>query len=113
MPREASYDDVCDDEANSWRVCLEANLGGKDIRKKCDSFKQTFDTCITKWRQEVGSQVRVKGENEGDPPFQCAAMSCLIGHCLRTHNWDFERCKPHTEFFKHCVKSFYGDDYIS
>ncbi|KAG5496115.1 hypothetical protein JKF63_02416 [Porcisia hertigi] len=113
MGRENAFDDVCDDEANAWRICLETNLGGKNLHKKCNVHQQVFDTCVAAWRANVGSAVKVKGEKEGEPPSQCAAMSCLIGECLRQYNYDFDRCGPHTQFFKHCVRSFYGQDYIS
>lgn len=113
MGRDDAFDEVCDDEANTWRICLEKNLGAKDLHAKCDARQQTFDTCMSEWRAKVGHAVQVKGENEGEPPFQCAALSCLIGECLRKHNYDFDRCQPHMAFFKHCVKSFYGQDYIS
>ncbi|CAJ1032343.1 conserved hypothetical protein [Leishmania braziliensis MHOM/BR/75/M2904] len=113
MGRKAAFDDVCSNEANGWTTCLETNLGSKDLHRKCDVHQQTFDTCVAEWRAKVGSAVQVKGENEGDPPFQCAAMSCLIGECLRKYDYNFDRCKPHTQFFKYCVKSFYGRDYIS
>ncbi|CBZ29441.1 conserved hypothetical protein [Leishmania mexicana MHOM/GT/2001/U1103] len=113
MGRRTTFDDVCANEANAWCICLENNLGGKDVHKKCGVQQQTFDTCVSAWRAKVGNVVQVKGENEGEPPLQCASMSCHIGECLRKYNYDFERCKPHMQFFKYCVKSFYGQDYIA
>lgn len=106
------YSEVCDNEANSWRICVEKNLGGMEIRRACEPHKETFDKCIASWRAKVGPSVQVKGENEGEPPLQCAAMSCLVGECLRQFNYDFQRCKPPMDFFKHCVQGLYGSQYI-
>lgn len=103
----------CDGSANEWRKCVERNLGDKAVATKCESSKQMFDTCVDKWREVVGPSAKVKGTNEGDPPEQCAAMSCLVGECLRTYNYEFARCKPPMDFFKHCVKKFYGSEYIT
>lgn len=110
---ERDFTDVCDTEAVAWRVCLETNLGSKTINQLCSLQLSQFDRCVATWREEVGDSVQLKGENQGEPPFQCAAISCLIGECLRKYNYDFDRCTPHTNFFKHCVRSFYGEDYIS
>ncbi|KAG5470451.1 hypothetical protein LSCM1_01695 [Leishmania martiniquensis] len=113
MGKEMPFDDVCASEASSWSVCLETNLGDRDLHEKCNAHRLKFDACVAAWRAKVGSSVQVKGKNEGEPPSQCAAMSCLIGECLRKYNYNFDRCKSHTEFFKYCVKSLYGQDYIS
>uniref|UniRef100_D3TR31 CHCH domain-containing protein n=1 Tax=Glossina morsitans morsitans TaxID=37546 RepID=D3TR31_GLOMM len=80
--------EVCDDETNNWRACVEDNLSAPDLDRKCS-------------------------ENEGEPPPQCAAMSCLIGACLRKNGYSFERCKLPMHYFKHCVKSFYGSEYVT
>ncbi|KAG5470025.1 hypothetical protein LSCM4_02716 [Leishmania orientalis] len=113
MGREILFDDVCASEANGWSFCLEANLGDENLHKKCGMHQQKFDACVAAWRANVGSSVQLKGKNEGEPPSQCAAMSCLIGECLRKYNYNFDRCTPHTHLFKYCVKSFYGQDYVS
>lgn len=107
-----SDDDVCDEEANRWRVCMENSLGNKSARKMCLPCEHAFDSCILSWRAKVGPDVRIKGMNEGDPPLQCAAMSCLVGSCLRTFNYDFDRCKEPMDCFKKCVKAYFGDEYI-
>lgn len=112
MGTGTDYTAVCDDEAGEWRKCVEVFLGQPALHSACESKRQTFDQCITTWRKVVGPSVQVKGENEGDPPFQCAAMSCLVGECLRKFSYDFDRCRPPMQFFKHCVAQYYGSEYI-
>ncbi|CAD2216393.1 hypothetical protein AGDE_00202 [Angomonas deanei] len=105
-------EDVCDNEANKWRICIEQELGKATASATCANDKAVFDQCITQWRARVGPSVQIKGKNEGEPADQCAAMSCLIGECLRKYNYDFKRCELPMGCFKHCVKSFYGSEYI-
>ncbi|CBH18423.1 protein of unknown function (DUF1903), putative [Trypanosoma equiperdum] len=105
--------EVCDDETNNWRACVEDNLSAPDLDRKCSKYIDSFNRCIASWRTKVGYDVKVRGENEGEPPPQCAAMSCLIGACLRKNGYSFERCKLPMHYFKHCVKSFYGSEYVT
>lgn len=107
------YQDVCDDQANKLRVCVEKNLGSKEVMALCDRLSAEFDGCVAAWRAEVGDGVRVKGINQGDPPFQCAAMSCLVGECLKKYDYQFDRCRAPMNYFKRCVKGFYGSEYIN
>ncbi|KEG14757.1 hypothetical protein DQ04_00321260 [Trypanosoma grayi] len=104
---------VCEDEADNWRKCTEKNLGSSDLDQICTKELSSFDQCIAAWRSGVGHSVRIKGENEGEPPPQCAAMSCLIGLCLRNNGYNFEGCKIPMQYFKHCVKSLYGSEYVT
>ncbi|ORC88444.1 uncharacterized protein TM35_000173160 [Trypanosoma theileri] len=105
--------DICDDEANTWRICVEKNLGNRELEFKCVNEQALFDRCIRDWRSNGGQNVKIKGENEGEPPPQCAAMSCLVGLCLRNTDYDFQRCGLPMQYFKHCVKSFYGSEYVT
>ncbi|EPY31531.1 hypothetical protein STCU_00162 [Strigomonas culicis] len=104
--------EICDDEANQWRICVEKHLGQPEVHTACEGAQAQFDSCISVWRARVGPAVSIKGRNEGEPPDQCAAMSCLVGECLRKYNYDFKRCKPPMDFFKYCVKGFYGSEYV-
>ncbi|RNF05649.1 hypothetical protein TraAM80_04482 [Trypanosoma rangeli] len=103
---------ICDDEATKWRRCTEQNLGDLNLEKKCTVELAAFDQCIVSWRLNGAKDVKIKGTNEGEPPPQCAGLSCLIGRCLQQTNYDFSRCKVHMQHFKHCVRSFYGSEYI-
>ncbi|KAH8613372.1 hypothetical protein ERJ75_000792900 [Trypanosoma vivax] len=104
---------ICAEEANKWRLCVEQHIRASNVASRCADAVAQFDSCIVAWRTQVGPDARVSGENEGEPPPQCAALSCLIGHCLRENGYNFERCKLSVQYFKHCVKSYYGSDYVA
>lgn len=105
---------VCADESNHWRKCIEANLlRYKTVAADCEAQQSEFDKCVLQWRQGAGAGVQVKGENPGDPPPQCQAHSCLIGECLRRTAYSFDVCAPPMAFFKHCVRTLYGSEYVS
>ncbi|KAF8279399.1 hypothetical protein TcBrA4_0020430 [Trypanosoma cruzi] len=103
---------ICDEEVTTWRKCIERNLGDHKLEKKCSAELALFDRCIASWRLNGAKEVKIRGESEGEPPPQCAALSCLIGTCLRNTDYDFSRCKVPMQYFKHCVKSFYGSEYV-
>ncbi|RNF05129.1 uncharacterized protein Tco025E_07856 [Trypanosoma conorhini] len=103
---------ICAEEATKWRQCIEQHLGDLNLERRCSDELALFDHCIASWRLNGAKDVKIKGENEGEPAPQCAALSCLIGTCLRKTNYDFSRCSVPMQYFKHCVKSFYGSEYI-
>ncbi|CUG87363.1 transmembrane protein, putative [Bodo saltans] len=107
-------EEVCHMESNEWRKCVEQHLTQhKTVTATCLPLQSSFDKCVSDWRAtSSGKGVSVRGENPGDPPPQCAAHSCLIGACLRSTSYDFDKCEPPMRFFKHCVKSLYGSEFV-
>jgi hypothetical protein len=105
--------DVCWNESQRWFQCAEENLLNKKLDDICAGQRGSFDQCVTQWRAVVGPSVKLKGENQGEPPLQCAAMGCLIAACIKKVSYDFDRCTHVTKSFKHCVKGLYGSEYIN
>jgi hypothetical protein len=106
--------DVCWNESQTWFKCVEQNsLSPKLFDETCQPQRLTFDECVQKWRSAVGPSVKLKGDNQGEPPLQCAAMSCLIATCIKKTNYDFDKCSQITRSFKHCVKGLYGSEYVA
>ena len=106
------HNEACFPEANQWRLCLEVNLHEKNLDAHCGPLEKTLKTCVTSWRRIVGPDVKVKGKNQGDPPKQCAAVSCLVERCLKDTKYNFDACSLITQKFKACVKEFYGSEYV-
>lgn len=107
-----SDDSVCFDEAVSWRECTQRNIKEpKKISAMCDSYGDQFDVCVKKWR-DTGCTKKLKGAGVGDPPNQCAGMSCLIARCVEENNYNFDLCTTPSSYFKRCVTGLYGSPYI-
>lgn len=104
--------DVCWDESQRWSECVSTNFHSKNLEAECERPKLAFDNCITAWRHEVGYEMRIKGDHRGEPPPQCAAMSCLFQRCLQETQYDTEQCRKPMAQFKHCVKALYLDEFI-
>ena len=102
----------CDDEASLWRDCIDDHLKDKNIFSECESQKVYFDRCVTRWREKVGPDIKIKGTHPGEPPPQCFGMSLLVGKCVSNTNYNFEICARPMTLFNHCVKSLYGSEYV-
>ena len=105
-------DEVCGSESYTWFQCVEKHLLDREGANKCLPPREAFDSCVRAWRTVVGPNVKLKGENQGEPPIQCAAMGCLIEACLKKTMYDSDRCRPITAGFKHCVKGLYGSEFV-
>lgn len=104
--------EACALETDAWRRCVEANLADKAVQELCAADEAIFDACTGAWRRAVGPTVRVRGERQGEPPPQCAAMACLIERCLFETRFDHQQCALPSRFFKKCVKAFYTEEYV-
>jgi hypothetical protein len=105
---------VCDDEATAWRKCTADNYrdASLDLSAACAAPIAAFDRCAAGWRAAAGPSVQVKGAGPGDPPPQCALMSCVYGRCVEDTKYDFDKCKQPMQMFKRCVKTFYLSEYV-
>jgi hypothetical protein len=104
--------DVCWGESQTWFQCIEGNLLNPKLMQVCTAQRESFDKCVGQWRAVVGPCVKLKGANQGEPPLQCAGISCLIAQCTVKVNWDFDKCTQVTKSFKHCVKGLYGKEFV-
>eukprot|EP00758_Cryptobia_borreli_P000660 Tbor_TRINITY_DN1394_c0_g1::TRINITY_DN1394_c0_g1_i1::g.12498::m.12498 len=106
---------VCLDLGLKWQVCVTEHISEpQQIEKHCNSHADAFEACVENWRNEglINKMKKIKGDNVGDPPPQCAPLSCTIGECLRVNNYKFEECTVPSSYFKRCVKAMYGSEYI-
>lgn len=104
------YDGVCRKESEAWVQCVEANYKAHDV---CAHLQAPFDACLVAWRKEVGPNLRVKGRGIGEPALQCAPLSCIIEKCLFENSYDMKVCGQALKPFRHCVKHFYGSEYVT
>lgn len=105
-------DTICLDEAVQWRECAQRHIREpRRISHMCDGLGEQFDQCVKRWR-DTGCTKRLMGPRTGEPPSQCAGMSCLVGRCLEENNYNFDACITPSNYFKQCVKGLYGSIYI-
>lgn len=108
---------VCAVQVDVWRQCAEDNVADPAaLRARCDPLAENFEKCIVEWRTADNGRnatTQLRGEGPGEPPIQCAPLSCMIASCLHQNKFEFSKCQIPSEYFKRCVKGLYGSEYIT
>lgn len=119
-PRPARGDpSVCADEAWKWQVCATDTYSAATAKPEqqtlagaCGAERSEFDHCVAEWRRRVGDGVKLRGDHQGEPPEQCAPLSCVYQSCMQTAQWNDARCRGAMLQFKHCVKQLHGSEFV-
>uniref|UniRef100_A0A7S1LVV7 CHCH domain-containing protein n=1 Tax=Neobodo designis TaxID=312471 RepID=A0A7S1LVV7_NEODS len=118
MPCDEDTSHICAKQAKQWRACLNKVFQNGNATKAAQSMatcadeRAYFDQCVQEWRAEVGSAVRLRGPNPGEPPVQCGPIACLYETCMAANTYKFEHCTGAMQQFKHCVKGLHGSEYV-